>query len=195
MEKYVNLSSFLPCTHIVTVARLDTFLLRLRNTRHKQLSYFRKETVTRSKACLASLTSSKLIRYLSNFRYVAHNQTVHQGLFKYLNARFDNFHDNIAPVKTVEEIVDPLKAKLDAAIKLYAAQFAAWKMKWTAYHVEYVKKYKKILTERHEWYINYVISQFICRWVFCDKDCWCVDNDWKWGSRRCFTVKKSNLCS
>ncbi|XP_078495082.1 uncharacterized protein LOC144749862 [Ciona intestinalis] len=52
--------------------------------------------------------------------------------------------------------------KLEKAIVEYETQFGEWKLKWTTYHMEYCTKYDEIIKSRHDWYIQYLRSQYIC---------------------------------
>ena len=66
------------------------------------------------------------------------------------------------PVKSVPEITEPLKKKLEARVAAAESKFSEWKAKWEKYHEEYVGVYKQIMTERHKWYIDYVTAHYVC---------------------------------
>uniref|UniRef100_H2YLM1 Uncharacterized protein n=1 Tax=Ciona savignyi TaxID=51511 RepID=H2YLM1_CIOSA len=67
-----------------------------------------------------------------------------------------------AVVRDGSTIITEFEAKLEKSIEEYVAKFAAWKVKWTAYHIEYSEKYDEIMKARHDWYIGYLRSQYIC---------------------------------
>ncbi|XP_078492549.1 uncharacterized protein LOC100186110 [Ciona intestinalis] len=62
--------------------------------------------------------------------------------------------------KPVEDIVKDMTDKVNAIIAERQQIFNAMKLKWSNYHVDYIKAYTKIIEDRHAFYIKYVTKKY-----------------------------------
>ena len=51
------------------------------------------------------------------------------------------------PVKSVPQVTEPVKNKLEARIAAAETKFSEWNAKWEKYHEKYVSVYMQIMTE------------------------------------------------